>query len=212
MGIFRKLLQFVREPLIEKPESLSHWYWLVKTQAFYRHSFRSLGSGTRIIKPLRLKNVQHISLGRDVLVHKYCWLQAQHAFERPPQLVIGDGCVLGNFNHITCAESVTIEEKVLTADRVFITDHGHEYRDPDQTIMDQGITRGRPVVIGRGSWIGENVVIMSCRIGRNSVIGANSVVMSDIPDFCVAVGTPAKVIKRFNVQKKEWERACPLLV
>lgn len=206
MGLFEKLLQFVREPLIEKPESLSHWYWLIKTQAFYRHSFRSLGSDTRIIKPLRLKNVQHIALGRDVLVHKYCWLQTQHAFERPPKLIIGDGCVLGNFNHITCVESVTIEEKVLTADRVFITDHGHEYRDPDKAVLDQGIVRGRSVVIGRGSWIGENVAIMSCSIGRNSVVGANSVVMSDIPDFCVAVGVPARVVKVYDPNRKIWQK------
>jgi acetyltransferase-like isoleucine patch superfamily enzyme len=46
--------------------------------------------------------------------------------------------------------------------------------------------------------------VIGCTIGRNCVIGANAVVTTDIPDYCVAVGAPAKVIRRWNAQTKEW--------
>lgn len=61
------------------------------------------------------------------------------------------------------------------------------------------------VYIGFGTWLGTNVVIADARhIGHNCVIGANSVVTSDIPDYCVAVGIPAKVIKKYDFKKKSW--------
>jgi len=206
MSLVRRIVAFAREPMIEKTETISHWYWLLKTQGYYRRFFKKIGAGSRIIKPLRLKNVENIEIGAGVMVHKSCWLQTEMPFNKPAKLSIGDGCVIGNFNHITCVDSLLIEEKVLTADGVFISDHAHDYRDPARPILEQGIQPGRPVVIGSGSWLGENVVVMSCRIGRNCVIGANSVVLSDIPDYSVAVGAPARVVRRFNQQTKCWER------
>lgn len=140
------------------------------------------------------------------MINKFCWLQTQSATVAVPELSIGSGCIIGNFNHITCVGRVQIEEKVLTADRVFISDHGHQFCDPLVPIVDQGVLVGKPVVIGRGSWLGENVSIISSQIGRNCVIGANSVVLSDIPDYSVAVGAPAKVVRRFNPDTRSWER------
>ena len=55
------------------------------------------------------------------------------------------------------------------------------------------------VTIGDGSWIGAGSVILpGARIGKHVAIGANSVVNGEIPDFSVAVGTPARVIKRYS--------------
>ncbi len=207
MNILGKIAAFGREPLLEKFESLAHWYWLLKTQFYYRHFFQHIGRRSRIIQPLRLKNVQAVSIGRGVLIHKQCWLQTQKISPAAPEIFIGDGCVIGNFSHITCVERVTIEEKVLLADGVFISDHGHEYQDVTRPVMEQGVSAGRPVTIGAGSWLGENVVVMSCRIGKNCVIGANSVVLQDVPDHCVAAGAPARVIKRWNSESRRWEKA-----
>jgi acetyltransferase-like isoleucine patch superfamily enzyme len=191
---------------MEQIESLSHLYWLLKTQFYYRHFFKTIGERSRILQPLRLKNVGLISIGRRVLIHKHGWLQTQKISSVNPELVIGDDCLIGNFCHITCVERVTIEEKVLLADGVFISDHGHEYQDVSRPVMQQGVSVGRPVTIGAGSWLGENVAVMSCTIGKNCVIGANSVVLQDVPDYCVAVGAPAKIVKRWNVETRQWEK------
>lgn len=61
------------------------------------------------------------------------------------------------------------------------------------------------IIIGDGSWIGTNSVISGdVHIGKHCVIGANSVVIKDIPDYCVAVGTPAKVVKKYDFNEKKW--------
>ena len=83
---------------------------------------------------------------------------------------------------------------------MYITDCNHEYRDIDVSVIDQGIVqKGQKVSIGGGSYIGINAVIVwNIRIGRHCVIGANSVVTKDVPDYCVAVGSPARVIKNIE--------------
>ena len=70
--------------------------------------------------------------------------------------------------------------------------------------MFQGVTQKRDVVIGNGSWIGEHVCIIGASIGRHCVIGANSVVTRDIPDYSVAVGSPAIVIKKYDFKLNKW--------
>lgn len=80
---------------------------------------------------------------------------------------------------------------------MYITDCDHEYRNLKIPVIDQEIVqRGQRVFIGKASYIGINTVIVgNVKIGKHCVIGANSVVTKDLPDYCVAVGSPAKVIK-----------------
>ena len=73
-------------------------------------------------------------------------------------------------------------------------------------IMNQPVKVLRKVRIGEGSWLGENVSVCGASIGKHCVIGANSVVTKDIPDYCVAVGSPAKVVKKYDSEKKQWVR------
>lgn len=89
---------------------------------------------------------------------------------------------------------------------MYITDCDHEYRDIDIPVMDQGIVqRGQTVSIGDGSYIGINSVIVgNVKVGKHCVIGSNSVVTKDVPDYCVAVGSPAKVIRQHNIRMGEW--------
>ena len=113
---------------------------------------------------------------------------------------IGKGSEIGERCRISIANSLEIGEKVLLSPNVYITDCDHEYRDIDVPVMDQGIVqRGQKVSIGDGSYIGINSVLVgNIKIGKHGVIGANSVVTKDVPDYCVAVGSPAKVVKRYN--------------
>jgi acetyltransferase-like isoleucine patch superfamily enzyme len=107
---------------------------------------------------------------------------------------------------IAAGESITLEENVILARNVFITDHAHAFQDVERPIRDQGIDGVSPVVIGRNSWLGQNAVILAgVTVGQHCVIGANAVVRDSIPDFCVAVGAPARVVKRFNSTLECWE-------
>lgn len=186
---------------------VSAYYWLKKTQLIDRHFYGAIGDTTKIINPLKVRNPQNIYIGRDVCIANQAWLFTQPVLQnRVPRLVIGDSCEIGHFNHITCIDSVELEAKVLTADRVHISDNTHSFEDPTIPIVDQPVISKGPVKIGRGTWVGENVSILSCKIGRNCVIGANAVVTKDMPDFCVIAGVPGRIIKQFNVDSQKWEK------
>lgn len=111
---------------------------------------------------------------------------------------IGKGSEIGERCRISITNSLEIGEKVLLSPNVYITDCDHEYRNVDIPVIDQGIVqKGQTVYIGDGSYIGINAVIVgNVKIGKHCVIGANSVVTRDVQDYCVAVGSPARVIKR----------------
>ena len=104
-------------------------------------------------------------------------------------------------------------KEVEMGPNIFIADYNHDYRDITQSVLVQGITYtnngqiiSKPSLeIGDGTWLGANVVVVGeIKIGKHCVIGANSVVVKDIPDYSVAVGAPAKVIKKYDFDKKMW--------
>lgn len=137
-----------------------------------------------------IRNWDNITLG-DCVIQIDCWLNAIG------KISIGDGTDVGRRTTISSAKKITIGKNVLISQGVVITDHNHEYKDTTVPIKDQGITKPTPITIGDGAWIGANAVVMAS-VGRNSVIGANSTVTHDIPDFCVAAGSPAKIIKHLT--------------
>lgn len=179
----------------------------VKSIFFYRALFGSFGIHSRLTRPLKLRGTENIFVGDNVTFHDFIWLYTYNYTGDPlPVLKIGDGCVFGHFNHVTCTNVVEIGQKVLCADRVHISDNMHSFENVSRPILEQRVVSKGPVHIGDGSWLGENVSVLSCRIGRHCVIGANSVVTRDIPDYSVAVGAPARVIKRLNPETQRWER------
>ena len=197
MGLLKKLLLFPR--------------W-IKNNLYlflYKHSFKQVGQRSRIINPLQIDGKENISVGNDVIVNEGAWLAAMPLTGREVHLVLSDRVCLGHHNHIYATESIVIEKDVLTADRVYISDNIHGYEDITTPIIKQPIKQCKKVVIGEGSWLGENVCVIGSKIGKHCVIGANAVVTRDIPDYSVAVGAPAKVIKYYSKLHEKWERVEP---
>lgn len=101
---------------------------------------------------------------------------------------------------------VLLGDKVGLGQHVFISGFNHGYADGNCDSNKQPLVK-KEVIIGAESHIGANsVVVAGVHIGKRCQIGAGSVVTKDIPDYCVAVGNPAKVIKQFNFEKQEWVR------
>lgn len=173
---------------------------------FFSHSFKSFGKNVSFFQPDRIEGVKHISLGNNISFGSQCWLMALKAGDENPAIDIHDGVYIGRFSHIVSISSIVIEANVLIADKVYISDNSHEYENIALPVIKQPVCFKSQVVIGENSWIGENVSIVGAKIGKHCVIGAHSLVTSDIPSYSVAVGSPAKVIKRFNFSTEEWEK------
>lgn len=161
----------------------------------------------------------HVYLGKDcvVLGHRHIRLAGRfvalarnriEAIERhgdqrfTPMLLIGDDVSMEYDCHIGCVNEVRIGSRVLMASRVYISDHAHGGTAAEDILLPPNarpvLSKG-PVIIEDEVWLGEGAAVMpGVRIGRSSIIGANAVVTRDIPAFSVAVGAPARVIKRLR--------------
>jgi acetyltransferase-like isoleucine patch superfamily enzyme len=112
---------------------------------------------------------------------------------------IGEGCFLNLNVQVAAHELVEIGDHCMFANGCFVTDANHRFDDLEQPITWQGFTSKGPTRIGDNVWCGAHVVVTSgVTIGRRCVIGANSVVTEDIPEFSIAAGAPAKVLRRFG--------------
>ena len=181
---------------------VSRKWWYIITQIIYKRKFNRIGKGTVIYRPLQFNRVYTVTIEKNVFLAEGVWLIGSD--KESDTMTIMEGTVIGHYAHIVARHSVIIEKHVLIADKVFITDSSHEFEDVTLPIKNQGMRIDGDVVIGENSWVGENVAICGASIGKNCVIGANSVVTHDIPDYCVAVGNPAKVIKRFDFENGKW--------
>ena len=154
-----------------------------------------------------VRGIERMRFGENVVIQKDCWLNI--AFNNPapgPMIVIDEGSNIGRRCTISAANKIMIGKFVLIAPNVFIADTHHEYQKLGIPIMHQGITtHDDQITIGDETWIGINAVIIgNVKVGKHCVIGANSVVNKDIPDYCVAVGNPAKVVRAFDVKTGQW--------
>ncbi len=181
----------------------------LKTKMFYSLFFKYIGSKSIIYKPLKVNGSNNISIGNNVVIESGTWIAAMPLTNETASLVIDDGAVIGHFNHIYATKNIYIGKNVLTADKVYISDNLHSYENIFLPIIKQPIKQISEVSIGDGAWLGENVCIIGASIGKNCVIGANSVVTKDVKDYSIAVGSPAKIIKRYCLEDNIWKKTKP---
>ena len=115
------------------------------------------------------------------------------------ELIIGEGCAFGAYNHITCANKIIIGNNILTGKWVTITDNSHGETNMEMLMSNpkyRPLYSKGPVIIGNNVWIGDKVTILpNVRIGDGAIIAANSVVTKDVPSYSVVGGIPAKILK-----------------
>ncbi|NCX17692.1 MAG: acyltransferase [Actinobacteria bacterium] len=155
-------------------------------------------------------NEHYIEIGNDTMLGPYVALSAGmmpgQECVTSPVVRIGDRCLIGRGSGIVGHLAIDIGNDVWTGHHVYITDQNHGYEDVTRPISQQTQPE-RPVVIGDGSWLGAGTVVLpGATIGKHVAVGANSVVTGVLPDFCVAVGAPARVIKRYDPQSG-WQPA-----
>lgn len=166
-----------------------------------RRGYYSFGERSMLQQPYALlMGEAGISIGSDTLISPGAILAASPEFEWDrsygPVISIGSSVWAARGLKVIAHRSVTIGDNVWFGPDVYITDASHDSSNPDVPIG-SSMEPAQPVSIGDESWLGTGVVVLpGVTIGSRVVVGANAVVAGDLPDNCVAVGSPAKVVKQ----------------
>ncbi|MGW8192647.1 MAG: acyltransferase [Desulforhopalus sp.] len=180
-----------------------------------KHLFRSVGRGFIGGRGLVIRHPGGIAVGNNVAIDDYTFLDASGSGEIGIQIhddvIISRNCVvLAKTGHIVfekrvdvgcnCVFSsiagITVGSASIIAGNCYIGGGRYYHNRLDQPIVDQGGYSRGPVTIGENGWIGAGAIILDgVSVGKGVIIGAGSVVAGDTPDYAVAAGVPAKVIR-----------------
>ncbi|PKP41232.1 MAG: acetyltransferase [Bacteroidetes bacterium HGW-Bacteroidetes-12] len=179
---------------------------------YFRIRTKILFKNARLIRfPIRIRGKKFISVGKGFTTGFNCRLDA-FSEDGNNCIKIGENVQINDYVHIGAVKSIEIGDNVLIASKVYIADHNHGNYSEEECDCPMSIPKDRKlyskkVVIEKNVWIGEFVSILpGVIIGEGSIIGTMSVVNKDIPPYSIAVGSPAKVIKRYNYETKLWEK------
>lgn len=179
--------------------------WLIRTKLIDPH--------VRLFRfPITIRGRKYIDFGENLTTGVGCRFDSFVGTDsKKAKLHFGSNVQINDYVHIVSMDDIYIGDNVLMASHVFISDNSHGcYKgcDNDSNPMVSPTQRKyhtAPISIGKNTWIGESVIIMpGVSIGEGCVIGAHSVVSKSIPNYSIAVGSPAKVIKQFDFKNNKW--------
>lgn len=194
----KKVLQWARNTIFRRGFGTKRW----------EKNFGGFGQNSEIGYPAILQETNKIHIGNNTTILNNARLQNfSDKAENVQGIFIGDRCYLGFGLSVLNASKIVIGDDVLMASNVLICSENYGM-NPESNLpyMDQKL-EAKDVEIGNGCWISQNVCILpGVRIGEKSIIGAGSIVTKSIPDYCIAVGNPARVIKKYNFESHKWEK------
>ena len=177
------------------------YIWAAKT-IFRRLYFGHIGKFSYIDKPIGIIGAKNIYLGNRVRIQPGCRIETHNA----GKIYIEDNVSIGQNFHCTAGGNLVIGSNCTVLGNTFITDIDHDYRQIGVHILDQPQIV-KETKIGENCFIGYGAAIQAGTIlGKQCVVGANAVVRGKYPDFCVIVGAPGRIVKKYNMQTGEWER------
>ena len=184
----------------------------------YRWVLGRVGRGVVFGQGVVLRHPSKIELGDDVVVDDLVVLDAKGTKNRG--IVVGDGVFLGRGTILSCKDgdivlgdhtnigfhsevfsgsSVTVGRHGLFAAYTYLVGGGHEFERAESPVVDQART-STGIVLGDDVWLGAGAKVLDgVRIGNHVVVGAGAVVTDDLPDGAVAVGVPARIVRRREV-------------
>jgi len=192
-----------------KLKKLVHWSILIPKQTrprlwikwFVNPFYHKKGKGA-IVRPRTRMDVvpwNKFELGDDSTIEDFSAIN-----NGVGPVIIGDRTKIGLSN--TIIGPVTIGNDIRLAQNITLSGLNHNYEDVSMPIHVQGVSTA-PIVIEDETWIGANVVVVAgVTIGKHSIVAAGSIVTKDIPPYSVAVGNPARVLKKYNPETKIWEK------
>jgi len=176
----------------------------------HRPNIRNIGINSFVLRPRFIFNGNRISIGSNSIIGKFSVLHPVVKYNDKiysPEILIGNDVYIGGYNQIHCMESIFLGDGCVLSEHVYISDIAHGYDPEAGLIMKQDIDCKGPVYIGKHTFIGYGVsVLPGVTLGKHCIVGTRSVVTHSFPDYSMIAGSPAKLVKKYNVNTKKWEK------
>ncbi len=170
-----------------------------------KQKYKNIGKKTYIDKSVHIIGLKNIRIGSNNIISDDTWLNVNDRTDGKIGIEIGNNCYIGKRNFFSSSAKITLKDYFMSGINCSLLGSDHLIDEPLKPYIHTGTTNDTSIYIGTNVWFGANVtVIGDVKIGHGSIIGANSLVLKDIPPFSIAVGNPAKVIKRYDFDNKKW--------
>tara|TARA_B100001250_G_scaffold300104_1_gene261772 strand:- start:7047 stop:7634 length:588 start_codon:yes stop_codon:yes gene_type:complete len=173
--------------------------FLIIHSLFHKFRFAKFGRRSTLGYGCILQHPESISVGDRVSIGNRVWLNAGPNLTKYKKalLTIGSGSSISRNVHINAFKDVVIEDYVLIGEDVYLGDTDHiSSEDSDLPIIKQGWEFKGSVLLKTGCFIARGAIILpGITIGKNAIVGPNAVITMDIPDYSMAWGNPARIIK-----------------
>ena len=171
-----------------------------------------VGLDSKLARTTQVYGWERVLIGRGCLICDDTLLNGLNCPGENPGIVIGDYCCIGRRNFFNAGTALVLGDYCLTGTDCHFLGSDHAHDSPFAPYVATGNTPGGEIVLGPNVWLGARVTVLkNVHIGHGSIIGAASVVTTDIPPFAIAVGIPARVLKRFCPRRNAWVSAADFL-
>ena len=177
-------------------------FWIIRGLV-YKLFFGKFDLPSYIGKPIYIKNFKKIFIGKQVRIFPNSRIEC---IGEDAKIIIHNNVSIGPNLHLTARSILEISKNCTISSNVVITDNQHTYLEIGVHIMNQkSVTK--KTFIGENCFIGTGAVIdVGTILGKQCIVGANSVVSGLYPDYCVIVGAPGRIVKRYDTNTKEWKK------
>ena len=168
----------------------------------------NIGNRTYVDPTAHFLGLKNISVGNDCIISEHCYFNVNYRHGHDVAIEIGNYSFIGRRNFFSSGKRIRLGSYALTGIDCRFLSSGHVFSNPMEPYIATGTTHDNEIDIGVNCWIGTGVTILgNIKVGHGCVIGAGAFVLTDIPAFSLAIGSPARVIKRYDVRREEWVNA-----
>jgi acetyltransferase-like isoleucine patch superfamily enzyme len=179
-------------------------FWIIRG-LIYKPFLGKFGLPSYMGKPVIISNFKRIFIGKRVRIFPGARIEV---VDNSSSIIFEENISIGQNFHIISggSQKLVIGKDTTMSANVFITNIDHNYMEIDRHILDQELI-AKETRIGENCFIGYGAVIQAgTLLGKQCIVGANAVVKGTFPDYCVIVGVPAKIVKRYDEKSKIWEK------
>jgi len=190
----------------------------ISRRVFYRTLFKNIGKGVILGKGLTIRHASKISLGNNVVIDDYCVLDAKGE-KKNNEIIISDNVIVSRNTILSCKggkieigkntniganclihseNSVKLGKNILIAAFCYLVGGGnYGFTRKDIPVISQPSLSSDGIVIKDNVWLGARVTVLDgVTVGRDTIVGASALVTKNLPEFVIAVGAPAHVLKK----------------